>query len=250
MLMFFALVLFSVQSISSWPLDNELREILNQDFSKLDRTNEKPRNLKVLEDTEYVNLRYYLELEGNFSETVFVSGFGQTWYFANGSQSRSQLVLYVDQNDTGIPVETIIFDPTEEYVIERGEGSIMCSIGNYSSLPALDYYFFGTRFIAPTMSDDGIIWGSRLVNMYYAIFESYTTVVVGLDAFTFDLVLFYYHYTLGEDLQEIIIVHDINYAPFSLDNLNVPSTIECLADAGDEKKYLQILRTQFPNILF
>jgi hypothetical protein len=246
-------VLFFVQSLRSLPFEDQLGDIFERDFSTFEKKeNHKELHFSLFEDNEYVTVRFYeyvVAVVG--STTVNVSAFAESWVIGDGNQTRIQYVEYFDGNDTGNPFEVVIEDSTNGYVMQRSSSGVSCTTAKFSSAPSLIYTYVDTRFITPSFSEFDLIWGPRLIDLYYTNYDAHTIFVVGLDAFTYDLVLFYDHVTkTTSDLQEIVLVHSIDYEEFDLSNVEVPSTVTCTASDVDPKENHLAFNTYFPMGLF
>jgi len=257
MLFLFAL-LFFVQELSSLNLglDKDIWEILHQDFTAVPKKKvDKEFHFPKLEADAYLNMRYYQEIMNSTDLFSFnASVFGETWYIASINQSRTQGVVYLDGNDTGIPFEVVVVEDYSEYVIVRSGDDLVCEYEIFSSIPSSGYQYFITKFITPEFDDYSILWGPRLVDLFYLMPDTQTIYVAGLDAFTYDLVLFYVHITTSAyNFDELTIVHDVAHNTFDESNVYIPSTVDCKNTNGAEIKEETSsfsFKTYFPHALF
>lgn len=213
--------------------DDALVNIMNKDFSGVDnkKANEESYQFKLFDENEFINIKFYLTIEITSGSTYLnVTEIAEAWYITSLNQSRTQVVEFVGgENEQGIAVEAIVYGD-EEYVVFQNGSNLICMIQNYSSFPTLYYTYYSTMFITPDYDDYTIVWGPRLIDIYYAT-SNETTVVLGLDSFTEDLVIFvaYQNATFTETL----FVHEINYDKFAPTYVTVPSHVDCSTTETD-----------------
>lgn len=228
----------------------ELSDVLNQDFSTIAKQeNKKQFNLKLFEDYDYISFKFFELVSGVVDSYVFnISAVAEAWVFGAGNQSRVQYVEYSFGNDTGVPYEIITTSNTNGYLIDRGTGGIQCSTISFTPYSDLDFLYIESRFITPSYEDFGILWGPRLIDLYILQYNAHVLLAAGVDAFNGDLVLFYDHETkVGYDIEEFLIVHEIGYDEFDLDNVELPNRgITC--PANTEKK--DFIPKSFPYVFF
>jgi len=251
MLFSFALVLFFVQSFANWlPFDEELTEFLTQDFAAIKKIENGKEFPRLFVSNDYARIEYYEYVYAVIASQVYnVSVFAESWVIGNGNYTRTQAVEFINGNETGIPLEVLIYGSTSGYVIERGATGVTCTTAQFNSVSNLKFGYVGTRFITPMEDEFDVVWGPRLIDLYYSTYDAHTYFVVGIDSFNYELVLFYYHQSKpNSDVQEIIYVHEISYETFNIDNVEVPAHVTCLDD--DRKEYSPVVNNHFPHALF
>lgn len=251
--MFFCLfvTLFFIQSISSFDVrymnkaidtifsDDVLFGIMNKDFSEVPNDKENTKDgfrMTMFEDNDYISLRFIVQITIPIGNTnLNITQFAQAWYVTSLNQSRTQIVEYVNgENSNGIPLEVLI-NGEEEYVIFQNGSNVLCMMQNYSSFPTLFYTYYDTVFVTPNYGDYSVIWGPRLIDIYYAINDG-TSFILGLDSFTEDLVLYVAY--LNATYTQTVFVHDISYATFDTDNVNLPSHVTCSMSELESELYI------------
>jgi len=249
MLFFCVIALLCVNSIWSLSIKEQLYDVLNKETHEIPKI-KKEYPLKIVQDS-YQHLRYYVEIGYSESSQDFnITGFAENWVVGNGNVSRTQAVLYVNGNTTGLPFEVISDGSMNNYLIYQTGNDASCSFANNSAEPNFVYHYIGTRFLTPEFDDYGVIWGPRLVDLYSSASGAYTTVTAAIDSFNFQLVVFNYHYHSSTKLLDYtLFVHDADNQPFNVENVEVPVTVQCLEEM--EEGPLSIIgRVPFPQALF
>jgi len=245
----FALTLLFIQSISSFDLrymnkasdmifnDETLFSIMNKDFSAIKKANDDGYQFSMFDETEYLNFKYFISITITSGDgTLNATEIAETWYIGSLNQSRTQVVEYVGgANDEGVAVEAIAFGD-EEYVIFQNGADVYCEIQNYSNTPALYYTYYDTMFITPDYDDFSVVWGPRLIDVYYSDYEQ-STIILGLDSFTEDLVLYVDYIT--NTSTKALFVHEISYEKFDSSYVTVPLHVNCSAAANENVNQVQ-----------